>query len=36
MIETILKVAIVIGILVMIGGGIKMYFDKKNKSNSGQ
>lgn len=36
MIETILEIAIAVGILIMIGGGIKMYFEKKNKTNSGQ
>jgi hypothetical protein len=29
---TMLQIMIVVGVLLMIGGGIKMYFEKQNKS----
>lgn len=29
MIETILQILVIVGILIMLGGGIKMYLDKK-------
>lgn len=32
MIETLLEALVVLGVLIMIGGGIKMYLDKKNSS----
>ncbi len=31
-----LEILFVVGILIMIGGGIKMYFDKKKNSGSGK
>jgi hypothetical protein len=34
--ESLLQILVVLGILIMIGGGIKMYFDKKNNSTPGK
>jgi hypothetical protein len=28
-----LQIMLILGILLMIGGGIKMYFEKKDKAN---
>lgn len=36
MIERLLEILVVLGILIMIGGGIKMYLDKKNNPTSGK
>lgn len=34
--ESLLQILVVLGVLIMIGGGIKMYLDKKNNSTSGK
>ncbi len=31
-----LEIMFILGILIMIGGGIKMYLDKKNNSTPGE
>lgn len=36
MIETILQILVIVGILIMLGGGIKMYLDKKNNPPAGR
>lgn len=36
MLESLLQILVLLGILIMVGGGIKMYLDKKNNSNSGK